>query len=420
MHASGAVAIDADRFRKRFEAYSDIGRTDDDGLHRLALSDADRAVRDRFVKDLADVGLETRVDELGNVFGRYPGHDPDAAPVLVGSHLDSQPYGGRYDGQLGVLTALEAVNAVADAGVEVERPIEVVNWTNEEGARFQPSMMGSAGYVGHEDAADLLAETDRDGVAVADELERIGYDGDAPCGPPAAGVHSYLELHVEQGPVLDDRGLSVAVVDGVYGLAWLRVTIEGEADHAGPTPMHGRRDALAAAADAISEVNRLPGRISEDAVATVGELEVEPNSVNVIPERASFTVDVRSYDDAVVDRAVERVEAEVAAACERHGVDYGVDRLSRHHSMAFSERVRGAAGRAVEAAGVPATHVVSGAGHDAQHLQSITDAGMLFVPSVDGRTHSEGEHTEWADCVAGARVFTNATLELATAGEDIA
>jgi len=409
-----AVAIDADRFRERFEAYSEFGATDDDGLHRLALSDADRDARDQFVADLETAGLDVRVDELGNVFGRYPGRNPGAAPVLVGSHLDSQPYGGRYDGQLGVLTALEAVEAVAESDAEPDRPLEVVNWTNEEGTRFQPSMMGSSGYVGYEDVDPLLAATDRDGAVVADELERIGYDGDAPCEPPDAGVHSYLELHVEQGPTLDDRDLSVAVVDGVYGMSWLRITVEGQADHAGPTPMHARQDALAAATDAISEITRLPGRLSADAVATVGEVSAEPNSVNVIPARATFTVDLRSYDDDVVDRGVQRIEAEVAAACERHGVEAAVDHVSRHHSMAFSDRVSAAADRAIEATGVEATHLVSGAGHDAQHLQTLTDAGMLFVPSVDGRTHSEAEFTEWADCVAGARVFANATLELAT------
>ncbi len=408
-----AVDIDADRFRERFEAYADIGATENDGLHRLALSDADKRVRDRFVGDLEDADLDVRVDELGNIFGRYEGENPAAAPVLVGSHLDSQPYGGRFDGQLGVLTALEAVQSIAEADVEPARPVEVVNWTNEEGTRFQPSMMGSSGYVGFEAVEELLAATDRDGNAAGDELERIGYDGDAPCELPEEGVHSFLELHVEQGPVLDDRDLPLAVVDGVYGLSWLRITIEGAADHAGPTPMHGREDALAAASDAISEINRLPGRLADDAVATVGELDVEPNSINVIPARATFTVDVRSYDDSVVDEGVERIEREVEAACERHGVDYEIDYVSRHEAMAFSERVRDAADRAVETADVPATHLVSGAGHDAQHLQRVTDAGMLFVPSVDGRTHNEAEFTEWDDCVAGAHVFANATLELA-------
>ena len=418
MSSKQTVTIDTDRLRERFDAYSEIGATDNGGLHRLTLSDADRAVRDRFVEDLHDVGLDVRVDELGNVFGRYPGRDPDAAPVFVGSHLDSQPYGGKYDGQLGVLTALEAVNAIAESDVEPDRPIDVVNWTNEEGSRFQVSMMGSGGYVGHKRIDELLEVTDRDGKTVGGELERIGYDGEEPCEPPATGIHSYLEVHSEQGPILDDADLPVGIVDGVYGLAWLQVTIEGKADHAGPTPMSNRRDALVAATDAISEINRLPGGLSEDAVATVGSIEVEPDSINVIPSRATFTVDVRSYDDAVVDRGLDRVEAEIAAACDRHGVEYDIEPLSRHHSIEFSETVRSAADRGAEAAGVDVTHLLSGAGHDAQHLQSVTDSGMLFVPSVDGLTHSEAEFTEWEDCLEGARVFAQATVELATDGPD--
>jgi len=409
------VEIDAERFEESFETYAAIGATEAGGLHRLALSEADREARDLFVSDLEDLGLDVRIDELGNVFGRRPGRDPDAAPVLIGSHLDSQPYGGRYDGQLGVLTALETVRAFEDAGIETERPVEVVNWTNEEGSRFQPSMMGSGAWAGVHDVEETLVTTDRDGESVADALAAIGYDGDAPCEPPETGVHACLELHVEQGPTLDDSGLSVGVVDGVFGLAWCRVTIDGEADHAGPTPMHTRRDALAAAADAVSEINRLPARLAPDAVATVGEMGVEPDSVNVIPSRATFTVDVRSYDDDAIDRGLAAIRSELDAACDRHGVEYDLEPINRTHPLSFSETVRDAADRAVEATGVDATHLLSGAGHDAQHLASIADAGMLFVPSVDGRTHVESEFTAWNDCAAGARVYANTALELATA-----
>ncbi|MFC7044684.1 Zn-dependent hydrolase [Halobacteriaceae archaeon GCM10025711] len=250
------LAIDADRLRTTFEEYAAIGATDRGGLHRLALSDADREVRDRFVADLESLGLTVRVDELGNTFARRSGAGPDADPVLVGSHLDSQPSGGRFDGQLGVLVALETLRALDDAGVETDRPVEIVNWTNEEGSRFKPALMGSGAWVGEHDLADVLATEDRDGNTVADELARIGYDGDEPCEP--RDVHAYLELHVEQGPVLDDHGTSVGVVDGVFGMAWLEATIFGEADHAGPTPMHARRDAMVAAANAVEKISALP------------------------------------------------------------------------------------------------------------------------------------------------------------------
>jgi N-carbamoyl-L-amino-acid hydrolase len=406
------LEVDAERLRRRFERYSEFGATDDGGLHRLALTDEDAAVRDRFVSDLEALGLDVTVDEMGNVFGRREGTDPEADPVLVGSHLDSQPYGGRYDGQLGVLAALETVRAMDDAGVETERPIAVVNWTNEEGARFEEPMLGSAVFAGEtslETAHDL---TDDDGVRLGDELERIGYRGDAACEPRP--VDACLELHVEQGPFLEEHGSSVGVVEGVFGMAWLRATVRGAADHAGPSPMHTRTDALAAAAEAVTKVESLPARLSDDAVATVGRIDVEPDSINVIPSEATFTVDVRSYDDDVVETAVERATREVAVAAERVGADWDVETLWRIPHAEFSPRVREAATEAAAATGVSHERIVSGAGHDAKHLNGLTDAGMLFVPSAGGTTHAESEFTPWADCVAGVRAFAETTRRLAT------
>lgn len=406
------VTIDTARFRDTFEAYSEIGRTENDGLHRLTLSDADGRVRDRFVDDLDELGLDVRIDEIGNVFGRRAGTDPDAAPVLIGSHLDSQPYGGRFDGQLGVLTALETLRAFDDAGVDHRRPIEIVDWTNEEGSRFKPALMGSGTFVDEFSVDETLARTDSAGTTVEEALEEIGYRGDAPCGPREP-IHSYLELHVEQGPVLEENDQSVAVVDGIYGMAWLEATIEGTADHAGPSPMHSRRDALVAATDVVQAVRRLSNRF-DDAVTTVGELDVEPGSINVIPSEATFTVDVRSYDDAVVAELADRVESELAAACDREGVQYELDELWRIPHTEFAESVRSAALAAADETGVSHRSMVGGAGHDANYLTDVTDAGMLFVPSVDGRTHNEAEFTEWADAVAGAKTFAEATRRLAT------
>lgn len=407
-----AITIDGKRLRGDFDAYSAIGATENEGLHRLALSDTDREVRDRFVADLEAAGLAVWVDELGNVFGRRPGRNDDAPPVLIGSHLDSQPNGGRFDGQLGVLVALETLRAFDDEGIETDRPVEIVNWTNEEGSRFQPSMMGSGAFAGLFDTDEMLGVADRNGVTVGEELERIGYAGDVRCGP--RDVSAFLELHVEQGPTLDEHGVPIGVVDGVFGLHWLRVTIHGEANHAGPTPMHARADALLAAADAIHEIGTLPGRLSTDAVTTVGETEIAPNSINVIPERATFTIDVRSNDPAVLDRAMNQAVAEVSAACERHGTEFEIEKLHRTRPMEFTPRIVEAFANATEAAGVAHERLVSGAGHDAQHLHTVTDAGMLFVPSVGGKTHTESEFTEWEDCVAGTEVFANATLDLAT------
>ncbi|AHG04490.1 allantoate amidohydrolase [Halobacterium sp. DL1] len=406
------VTIDPERFRESFERYSRVGATDHGGLHRLALSDADREARDLFVADLEELGLEVRVDEVGNIFGRRPGREDDLAPVLIGSHLDSQPYGGRYDGQLGVLTALETLRALEDEQVETRRPVEIVNWTNEEGARFQPSMLGSGVFVGKHSLEDALAVEDRDGTVLGDELERIGYDGDAECG--GYDVHSFLELHVEQGPTLESEGTPVGIVDGVFGLYWARMRVEGEADHAGPTPMHTRTDALQAATGAIDRIGTIPQHLSPDAVVTVGEVSVHPNSINVIPSEVTFTVDLRSFDDGVIEEGIQRVTEELDAACNRHGTTYEVEELQRHQSMNFSPTVRSAIDDASGSTGVEAMHLLSGAGHDAQHMDAVTDAGMIFVPSVGGETHNEAEYTEWEDAVDGAKVYAATTLNLAT------
>ena len=405
------ITIDERRFRESFEAYSEIGATKNGGLHRLTLSDADAEARDAFVADLESLGLDVRVDRIGNVFGRRPGADPDAVPVLIGSHLDSQPFGGRFDGQLGVLTALETLRTLEDEGIQTRRPIEIVNWTNEEGSRFPHAMLGSAVFAGETDLQTALDLTDADGVRLGDELDHIGYAGDHPAEP--FDIHAHLELHVEQGPRLEEAGSSVGVVEGVFGMAWLRATVHGETDHAGPTPMHARRDALAAAADVVSEVRALPTRLATDAVTTVGEFRVEPSSVNVIPDLAEFTVDVRSYDDQVVEAATERVADELDAACNRHGTTYDLAEDWRIPHTEFDPGVQEAAASAAEEVGVAYERLVSGAGHDAKYVSDIAPTAMLFVPSVDGVTHNENEFTEWSDCVAGANVYTNAVRSLA-------
>ena len=407
-----SLDIDADRFRETFETYSEIGATENGGLHRLALSNADQEARDLLVDHMADLDLVVRVDELGNVYGRRPGRDPDADPVLIGSHLDSQPYGGRYDGQLGVLTALETLRTFEDEGVETDRPVELVNWTNEEGSRFEQAMLGSGVAAGAVDVDHARSLADAEGRTVEGELRRIGYDGDHPAA--VTDAHAYLELHVEQGPELERSGASVGVVDGVFGLAWMEATLHGQANHAGPTAMHDRQDALVAATDAASEIHDLPNRLSEDAVVTVGRMDVSPNSINVIPDEVSFTVDARSYDGDVVAAAPDAVEFEVATVAEREGVDYEFDRLWSIDPLEFSPVVREAVVAGAEAAGVPFRRIVSGAGHDASYMAQATDSGMVFVPSAGGITHAESEFTEWDDCVAGAETYANATLELAS------
>jgi len=405
------VAIDPDRSRDSFETYSAIGATENEGLHRLALSEADEEVRDRFVEDLRALGLEVRIDELGNIFGRREGQDPEASPVLIGSHLDSQPYGGRYDGQLGVLVALETLRAFEEQGIATDRPIEIVDWTNEERSRFEQAMLGSAVFAGATSLDEALALVDENGTSLEEALEESGYDGSHPC--EAHDVHSYLELHVEQGPELEREDHQVGVVDGVFGLVWIEAIVHGEANHSGAIAMHARQDALAAAAAATDRIHTLPNRLSEDAVATVGRLDVRPNSINVIPEEVAFTIDVRSYDAETIERGIDAVQAELRSACVREDTRYDFELLWSIDPIRFSSTVKDAVQSAAEATDVSFQHIVSGAGHDANHLTRVTDAGMMFVPSVDGTTHSEAEFTEWSDCVTAAGVYADATKRLA-------
>jgi len=407
------TVVDSDRMRETFEAYSDFGRTENDGLHRLALTPENGRVRDLFVEDLEALGLDVRVDRVGNVFGRREGTDPDAAPVLIGSHLDSQPYGGRFDGQLGVLAALETMRVLETQDIDTRRPVEIVNWTNEEGTRFKPALMGSGCYVGAHDVEETLAQTDGDGMTVREALAEIGYDGDAPVGPGEDPPSAFLELHIEQGPRLEDRGLEFGVVEGVKGMTWLEATVHGEADHAGPSPMHTRNDALVAAADVMTAVRRMAGRVADDVVTTVGELSVGPGSVNVIPDEARFTVDIRSYDDDAVAAGIDRVREELSAACDREGVEFDLETLWRIDHTEFAPRVRDAVAAAAEAGDHSYARLISGAGHDASYLNRVCDAGMIFVPSVDGKTHNEAELTEWSDVVAGTDAYVRAARTLA-------
>lgn len=402
-----AVPVDHDRLRRRFDALNEIGATARGGVDRPALSDANKAARDRLVEWFEDAGLAVTVDEMGNIFGRREG-ERDVAPVLSGSHVDSQYSGGRFDGVVGVLGALEAVEALNDADVTTDRPLEVVVWSNEEGVRFERSLLGSGVFAGLYDLEDAYALDDRDGKTFGEELERIGYRGTAPCEP--RDVHCYFELHVEQGPVLDREGLSVAAVEGVFGYSWLEVAFEGGADHAGPTPMDAREDAMVGFADVALAVRRLTATGGPDLVGTVGRADPWPNAINVIPERVEFTVDLRSSDEDVVERAVERVRADVEAAAAREGLDSELEELMRVEPTHFDEGCVETVVEAMETRGHEPRRLVSGAGHDATNLSRVCPTAMVFVPSVDGVSHRESEFTGWDDVVAGAEVLLSAAL----------
>ncbi len=399
---------------------AEIGAIDGRGLNRLTLTDADREARDWFRDQMEAVGLDIRVDEMGNMFGRRPGIDPDAGTVLLGSHLDSQPQGGIYDGPLGIVAALEFVRTLEDEGIETERSVEVVNWTNEEGSRFQPAMMSSGVWAGEISLEDAYETMDVDGHRFIDELERIGYCGDVPA-EPQYDYDSYLELHIEQGPYLDEGDYDVGIVTGIAALRWGEVTFFGQANHSGTTPMHYRSDALVATSDVVTQVRRLPGTLGERTVGTVGVLEVEPGSINIVPEEVRFTFDVRDPDDAVADEAVECVKEEIVAAAAREGVEWEYEKRMETESVSFADRCIEAVRAVVSDLGYDGRELVSGAGHDATYAAVVCDAAMVFAVSEDGKSHTPEEYTSWDDCYKAANTLANAALDLTgveTVGEN--
>ncbi|WP_121744272.1 Zn-dependent hydrolase [Natronorubrum halophilum] len=406
------VRIAKDRFVETMQTQAEIGATDDGGLHRLTLSDEDKAVRDWFAEQMAAAGLEMRVDEFGNMFGRREGTDPDAKPVLVGSHLDSQPYGGIYDGALGVVAALELIRALNDHDVDTAHPIEIVNWTNEEGSRFQPAMQGSGVWVGAHDLATEYAATDVDGAVFEDELERIGYKGDVPC-EPSEEYEAYLELHVEQGPYLEENDKQVGVVTGIVGFTWGAITFYGEADHSGPTPMHYRQDALVAAADVITQIRRIPSTLGERTVGTTGYIDAKPNSINIIPDEVTFTWGFRDPSDDVIEEARTRVLEEASAAAEREDLEWEYEDRMQAPAVTFADTCVDAVQTAADDLEYDSMQIFSGAGHDATHMHSICDTGMVFAVSENGKSHNESEYTSWDDCYAAASTIANAAVTLA-------
>jgi N-carbamoyl-L-amino-acid hydrolase len=406
------IDLEYDRFVATMEEQAAIGSAGERALDRVALTDGDREARDWFVDQLESLDLSVRVDEMGNIFGRRDGRNPNAAPVLVGSHLDSQPNGGIYDGALGVVAALELLRSLGDAGVETPHPIEIVNWTNEEGTRFQPAMMSSGVWAGVHDRDEIYDRTDAEGVRFEDALEAIGYKGEA-AAEPAEPYDAALELHVEQGPRLESNDAQVGVVTGIVGLSWGAVTFTGEADHAGPTPMAGRRDPMVAAADLVTGIRRTPGMLGERTVATSGSIHAEPNSINSIPEQVTATWDTRDRDDAVIDAATEHIEREAAAAADREGVEYDVERRMRSRPTEFADRCVEAVEAAAEDRGYDSMRLHSGAGHDAAHLAQVCDSGMVFAVSEEGKSHSPAEFTTWDDCYAAANTLANAVLRIA-------
>ena len=406
----GRMRIDRARLERSITELGKIGETPRGGLTRLALTDEDKRGRDLVVRWMREAGLRVTVDQMGNIFGERPGAEP-LPPVVMGSHIDSVPTGGKYDGQLGVLCGLETIRALDDHGIRTRHPVTLAIFTNEEGARFQPAMIASGVMAGKIALEDAYNARDKDGVRLVDELERIGYLGSEPC--VARPFRAYLELHIEQGPVLEEEGCAVGVVDGIVAISWSRLTIHGVQDHAGPTPMRIRHDALVAAAEVVTGVRRIARELGGDVVTTVGSLTVQPNIVNAIPGRVTLSVDMRDPRSETLDRALPLLDRVVREACEREGVRWELEHYWRVPYTPFAPDVVAAVERAAKASGARYRHILSGAGHDAQYMAAIGPAGMIFVPSREGRSHCEEEFTPMDDIEYGATTLFLAALDLA-------
>jgi N-carbamoyl-L-amino-acid hydrolase len=404
------LPVRADRLLADLDALAAVGDTGDGGNCRLALTDEDAGGRELVVGWMRELGLDVRVDRIGNVVATRAGTDPALAPVMTGSHIDTVRTGGRYDGTLGVLAGLEVVRALDDAGLRTRRPLAVAFFTDEEGSRFAPDMLGSLTYVGGLALEEALTVVGIDGAVLGEELERIGWAGDAPVpGPPP---HAFVELHIEQGPVLEEEGLVIGAVTGVQGISWEELTLTGQSNHAGTTPMRLRRDPGLVAAEVTTFVRRLAHELGGHQVGTVGRLDLHPDLVNVVAARATLTVDLRNTDDAVLREAERRVAAHVDAVAAAEGVTVERRSLARFAPVEFDPTVVAMVEGAAADRGHPCRRMPSGAGHDAQMLARVCPTGMVFVPSRRGVSHNPAEFTEPEHLAAGVAVLADVLARL--------
>ncbi len=404
-----SLQINARRLWHSLMQTAQIGATPNGGLCRLTLTDPDRQVRDWFKAQCEALGCTVAIDEVGNMFARRPGGNPALPPIAMGSHLDTQPTGGKFDGTLGVLAALEALRTLHEAGRQTNAAVEVVNWTNEEGARFAPPMLASGVFAGVFTADYAYARVDRDGKSFKEELDRIGYRGTEKAG--AHKLAALFELHIEQGPILEAEGRTIGIVHGVQGMRWYEVTVSGEAAHTGATPMRLRKDALLGAAHMIARIDAIARKHAPDAVGTVGRLENRPNSPNVIPGEVFFTVDFRHPDDATLDAMEEEFRAALAELLPPLGLSFRETRIWHSPPVTFATDLIECVRIGAAKAGLPARDMISGAGHDAAYVARVAPTTMIFVPCAGGISHNEAESASASDCAAGAQVLLNAVLE---------
>lgn len=405
------LEINGQRLLERLHELARIGPIPGGGVSRLALTDADKEGRELVITWMRDLGLEIGIDAIGNVVATRAGAT-EGPPVMTGSHIDTVATGGKYDGNLGVLAGLEVMETLAERGVLTDRPLAVAFFTNEEGSRFPPDMMGSLCYVGGLTVEEAMSTADADGVLVADEIKRIGFSGPLPCPGPAP--HAFVELHIEQGPVLERQGFQIGAVDSVQGISWTEVIIEGQSNHAGTTPMNMRRDAAVAAAETILAVRRIAADIGGSQVGTVGSLQLHPDLVNVVAARARLTVDMRNTHEDSLAAAERLLLNALDRISSSEQVEMSTRWLARFEPVTFDPNVVSLVESNAARLGLSVRRIASGAGHDAQMLARVCPAAMVFVPSVEGISHNPAEHTAPEDLTNGANVLLHTIIDLAT------
>ncbi len=405
------IRINGDRLWASLMELAQIGATPKGGVCRLTLTDLDKQGRDLVIKWAREAGMSVTIDKIGNGFMRRAGRNNALPPIVTGSHIDTQPTGGKFDGNYGVLAGIEVVRTLNEHGIETEAPIEVAFWTNEEGSRFVPVMMGSGVFAKAFTLEHAYAAKDSAGKSVKEELERIGYIGTEEPGEHPIGA--YFETHIEQGPVLEDNDVTIGVVQGVLGIRWFDCTVTGMEAHAGPTPMALRKDALQVATHLMQEIVAAALRHKPHGRGTVGMVNVYPNSRNVIPGQVKFSIDLRNATDAIVDTMADEVKAFAAKLSKESGLPIEIQQVSGYPAQVFHKDCVEAVGRAAKKLGYSNMPVVSGAGHDAVYMAQLAPAGMIFIPCKDGISHNEIEDAKPEHITAGCNVLLHAMLERA-------
>lgn len=402
------LLIDGKRLQGLLERFADFGRTENNGVTRMSLSEEDRQARDYFYDCCEELGMAVTVDDLGNMYATLPGRE-DKPPIAIGSHLDTVKKGGRFDGVLGVAAGLEVVRTLVENNVKPAIPITVINFTNEEGARFEPSMMSSGILSGKFSKETMLQKTDTEGITFQEALNKIEYAGLEELRLKEASA--FLELHIEQGPVLERENLSIGIVECVVGMVCYEIEVTGESDHAGTTPMDMRKDALFASHNIIAEIRKRLGALADDLVYTIGRMSISPNIHTVIPNKVVFTLEARHQEPAVM-REVEEIIGKLAELSELEGCSMKAEKQWDRTTVWFDEEILETMEKAVTQLGYSYRKMASGAGHDAQFIASFIPTAMLFVPSIKGKSHCEEELTLWEDCEKGVNLLLETVLEL--------